>query len=187
MYAQQNPTISNSVLDSKMMHTAVRSTANKTAQGIGYAGLGLDMLNIDFLMDLNNNHPIIAYFESILLKKEEQHKKKSSFLVFKNGKYITIQTKDIALFYIKNDTPTIMCFNKMEYTVSYSLDEVHKLVAPTKFFRINRQYLVSFSAIKEVEHYFSRKLIVKLVFGIPEKLLVGKDKATTFFNWMENR
>lgn len=147
----------------------------------------LEILHPDYKQELDSNHPVIAYFESVLNKREEEHKGKTSFLVFKNGKYITIQTKEIALFYIKNDSSTLMCFDKTEYTVSYSLDEINKLLSPVKFFRLNRQYLVNFTAIKEVEHYFSRKLIVKLVFTAPEKLLVGKDKATAFFSWMENR
>lgn len=80
-----------------------------------------------------------------------------------------------------------MGFDKTEYPITLSLDDVNKLIAPEKFFRINRQYLISFSAIKEVEHYFSRKLIVKLKLPNQEKLLVGKDKATAFLTWLENR
>ena len=125
-------------------------------------------------------------FESLMIRAGE-NKGKTSFLVFKNNKYVTIQTDNIAFFYIKNDTPTIMSFDKLEYQVTQSLDEVHKLLAPSQFFRLNRQYLVNFSAIREAEHYFSRKLIVKLTIPTEEKLLVGKDKATSFLSWLENR
>nr|WP_199001261.1 LytTR family DNA-binding domain-containing protein [Flavobacterium sp. ASV13] len=187
MYTQENNTDSNPLLDSKMKPAAKASKATKKGQDTVLPSSGLGILDPGYMMDLDSNHPLIAYFESILIKKEEQQKGKSSFLVFKNGKYITIQTKEMALFYIKNDSPTLMCFDKSEYTVTYSLDEIHKLLAPTKFFRMNRKYLVNFSAIKEVEHYFSRKLIVKLVFPTAEKLLVGKDKTATFFSWTYNR
>lgn len=132
------------------------------------------------------NHPLIQYFDN-LLHKMEVPKYKSSFLVFKAGKYTSIQTKDIAFFYIKNNLPTIMGYDKKEYIINYSLDDVHKMVSPLKFFRISRQYIVSFSSVKEVEHYFSRKLILKLLLPIEEKLLISKDKATAFLNWLENR
>ena len=122
-----------------------------------------------------------------LLNRNVENKGKTGFLVFRNNKYITIQTENIAFFFIKYDTPTIMSFDKAEYPVTQSLDEVHKLLAPSQFFRINRQYLVNFKAIREVEHYFSRKLIVKLTIPTEEKLLVGKDKATSFLSWLENR
>lgn len=133
----------------------------------------------------DKNHPAIRYFENLF--SIQVPKWRSSFLVFKNNKYVIIKTQDIAFFFIKNDSPTIMLFNKMEYPISHSLEDIHKLVSPENFFRINRQYLISFSAIKEVEHYFSRKLIIKLVFAIQEKLLVGKDKATPFLKWLETR
>ncbi|WP_264537387.1 LytR/AlgR family response regulator transcription factor [Flavobacterium sp. N1736] len=122
-----------------------------------------------------------------LLTRTGENKGKSSFLVFKNNKYQTVLTENIALFYIKNETPTILTFDKTEYQITQSLDEVHKLLSATQFFRINRQYLINFSAIREAEHYFSRKLIIKLTIPTEEKLLVGKEKATAFLSWLENR
>ena len=91
------------------------------------------------------------------------------------------------MFCIKNETPTIITFDKAEYQITQSLDEVHKLLSPIQLFRINRQYLINFSAIREAEHYFSRKLILKLTIPTEEKLLVGKEKATAFLSWLENR
>lgn len=122
-----------------------------------------------------------------LLTRTGENTGKTSFLVFKNNKYQTVLTENIAFFYIKNETPTIMTFDKAEYQITQSLDEVHKLLSPTQFFRTNRQYLINFSAIREAEHYFSRKLILKLTIPTEEKLLVGKDKATAFLSWLENR
>lgn len=132
------------------------------------------------------NKKMMPDFEYLLTRTGE-NKGKSSFLVFKNNKYQTVLTENIALFCIKNETPTIITFDKAEYQITQSLDEVHKLLSPTQFFRINRQYLINFSAIREAEHYFSRKLILKLTIPTEEKLLVGKEKATTFLSWLENR
>jgi two-component system response regulator LytT len=132
------------------------------------------------------NKKAMPDFEYLLTKNGEATGK-SSFLVFKNNKYQTVQTENIAFFYIKYETPTIMTFDKVEYQVTQSLDELHKLLSPSQFFRLNRQYLVNFSAIREAEHYFSRKLLVKLTIPTEEKLLVGKEKVTSFLSWLENR
>lgn len=132
------------------------------------------------------NKKMMPDFEYLLTRTGE-NKGKSSFLVFKNNKYQTVLTENIALFCIKNETPTIITFDKAEYQITQSLDEVHKLLSPTQFFRINRQNLINFSAIREAEHYFSRKLIIKLTIPTEEKLLVGKEKATAFLSWLENR
>jgi two-component system response regulator LytT len=112
---------------------------------------------------------------------------KTSFLVFKNQKYTTIQTDDIAFFYIRNDSTSIMCFDKQEFAINQSLDQVTTSVSEKQFFRVNRQFLVNFKAIKEVEHYFMRKLYVKLIIETPEKLLINKEKSHTFLTWMEDR
>lgn len=137
----------------------------------------------NFFQRNKKNLPDFEY----LLTRNGENTGKSSFLVFKNNKYLTVQTENIAYFFIKNETPTIMTFDKGEYPITQSLDEVHKLLSPSQFFRVNRQYLVSFSAIREAEHYFSRKLILKLTVPTEEKLLVGKEKATAFLGWLENR
>lgn len=112
---------------------------------------------------------------------------KKSFLVYKQNKYLTIPTENIAFFYIKYDSPVIVCFDKQEYSVNYSLEQIQQLLSELHFYRLNRQYLINFNAIKEVEHYFARKLLVKLSIPTVEKLLVSKEKATSFLRWLENR
>ncbi|MCC8408601.1 LytTR family DNA-binding domain-containing protein [Mucilaginibacter sp. UR6-1] len=122
-----------------------------------------------------------------LLKRLSPQNGKTSFLVFKNQKYATVQTDNIAFFYIRNDSTSLMCFDGQEYALSQSLDSIAASVSAKQFFRVNRQYLVNFKAIKEVEHYFLRKLYVKLVIDTPEKLLINKEKSNSFLNWMEER
>lgn len=122
-----------------------------------------------------------------LLSKLNPSVGKTSFLVFKNQKYTTVHTDNIACFYIRNDGTSLMCFDKQEYTLNQSLDNITSAVSSKQFFRLNRQYLINFKAIKEVEHYFLRKLYVKLVVETPDKLLVNKEKSTAFLSWMEDR
>lgn len=112
---------------------------------------------------------------------------KKSFLVFRHNKYINVAAKSIAFFYIKFDTTIIVTFDNQEYAVNYSLDQIQTLVAEQQFFRINRQYLINFAAIKEVEHYFARKLLAIPIISVKEKLIVSKERARPFLDWLENR
>lgn len=129
---------------------------------------------------------IMPDWQNLLSKVTDQQGKKS-FLVFKNNKYTTVATQHIAFFYIRNELPVIMTFDQQEYIITQSLDDVHQLLSPQQFFRLNRQYLVNFDAVKDVEHYFAHKLVVHLTIPSPDKLLVSRDKVTTFLNWLENR
>ena len=129
----------------------------------------------------------IEGFENMLQKIGVVQNGKTGFLVFTNNKYITVPTESIAFFYIHFQATMIMTFEKQQYSIAPSLDEVHKDLSSKQFFRINRQYLINFKAIKEVEHYFARKLLVHLTIPTSEKLLIGKDKTTVFLQWLENR
>jgi two-component system response regulator LytT len=122
-----------------------------------------------------------------LLSKLGQDEGKTSFLVFKHNKYTTVQTEQIAFIYIRNDSSSIMTFQQQEYALDQSMDQLQSMLSAKQFFRLNRQYLVNFSAIKEVEHYFGRKLFVKLTIPSPEQLLIGKEKSGSFLSWLENR
>src|SRR5215470_17946318 len=102
---------------------------------------------------------------------------KKSFLVFNRNKYHVVSTESIAFFYVKFESTVIATFNKQEFTVNYSLDQIQELLSGEQFYRLNRQYLVNFSAVKEVEHYFARKLLVSLIIPFNGKLLVSKEKA----------
>ena len=114
-------------------------------------------------------------------------KNKKSFLVYKRNKYIVVPTETIAFFYVKNETTLIVCFDKQEYFVSYSVDQIEQMVSDQQFYRLNRQYLINFSAVKEVEHYFARKLLVNPAVPFNDRLLVSKEKARSFLDWLENR
>ena len=112
---------------------------------------------------------------------------KKSFLVFKSNKYVIVPTENIAFFYIKYESPVIMSFDRQEYFVNYSLEQIQNLLPEKQFYRLNRQYLINFNAIKEVEHYFARKLLVNPVIPMKDKLIVSKEKVTEFLHWLDNR
>lgn len=112
---------------------------------------------------------------------------KKSFLVYKHNTYRTILTESIAYFCFKYGSTRIVCFDEQEYFVNYSLDQVQQLLPEWQFFRLNRQCLINFAAIKEVEHYFARKLLVKPTIAGIENLTVSKEKASGFLYWLGNR
>jgi DNA-binding LytR/AlgR family response regulator len=122
-----------------------------------------------------------------LLRLKEPKAGKQSFLVFNKGKYITVPVADIAYIFVRNEQTTIVTFEGEMLVIDQSLDETTNRLDNQSFFKLNRQYLISFKAIKEVEHYFARKLLIKLTLDTPEKLLVGKDKTAAFMRWLEER
>ncbi|NML22322.1 response regulator transcription factor [Pseudoflavitalea sp. G-6-1-2] len=124
---------------------------------------------------------------SILFSKIGKEEGKKSFLVFQNNKYVTIPTDQIAFFFSRNESTQIMSFQKQTYAVQQSLDQLQEQLATSQFYRLNRQYIINFSAVKEVEHYYGRKLLVHLQVPAPDDLLIGKEKSTAFLSWLSER
>ena len=127
-----------------------------------------------------------ATFDELFMKLTTPTGKKS-FLVFKHNKYITVPTEKIAFFYVKYESSIMVCFDRQEYAVNYSLEQIQHLVNTHQFFRLNRQCLINFETVKEVEHYFARKLLVTPAIPVPDKLLVSKEKVSSFLHWLEHR
>ena len=160
--------------------------------------------SIDHLVNLFSKEDMITAFEKIIEVKDFFQKSglaklvdlldrlssltaKKSFLVFKSNKYVNVPTENIAFFFIKYDSPVIKCFDQQEYFVNHSLDQVQSLLPEKQFFRLNRQYLINFQAIKEVEHYFARKLLVNSIVPLKDKLIIPKEKVSEFLHWLDNR
>lgn len=109
---------------------------------------------------------------------------KSSFLVFADNRYTAIPINDIAYFYIKVEMPAICTFDGREYFVQQSLDHIGTVVPAGQFYRINRQYLINFDAVKEVEHYYARKLLIHLKVATPDQIILNKNNTSAFLKWM---
>lgn len=122
-----------------------------------------------------------------VLKTLSKEPGKKNFLIYDQNKYINVPTEKIAYFYRGEDGVHLVTEENKKYAVAESLDELHHLVGITFFYRINRQYLVAFKSIMEVQHYFDRKLVVKLQCPVGEKLIVGREKATNFLDWLRDR
>jgi len=48
------------------------------------------------------------------------------------------------------------------------------------FYRVNRQMILNRNAVMETEPYFNRKVVVKLNINLPEKVIVGHLKVSSF-------
>lgn len=118
------------------------------------------------------------------LIEENKSQKLSAILVSSGEKYIPIDVSDIALFFIQSGNTYLYTLDEKKYYYQQSLEDLELNLSSKQFFRVNRQVLINFSSIKEIEHYFNRKLLLHLKVQFPEKITVSKEKAQTFLNWM---
>ncbi|NJO68653.1 MAG: LytTR family transcriptional regulator [Bacteroidetes bacterium] len=67
-----------------------------------------------------------------------------------------------------------------DYAISYTLDQLEELLDPAKFFRINRKFIVSFSAISDIISFSNSRLQVHLHTYKSNELVVSREKVQEF-------
>jgi DNA-binding LytR/AlgR family response regulator len=112
---------------------------------------------------------------------------RTSFLVSHRDKLLPVSVTDIAFFYIEHEVTFLNTFDGKRYVVNHTMEDLEKQLDPRQFYRANRQFLMNYSNVIEVEHYFARKLLVKTKVATKEAVIVSKAKATDFLTWMEER
>ena len=121
-----------------------------------------------------------------LLFKEFTNQYKTRFLVKIGMRYISVPVKEISYFYLMEGCTFIKCFNGKNYGIEHSLEQLHKITDPSKFYRINRNYIVNIEAIIEMLSYSSSRLILKLKNEeTSEAFVVSRDKVSEFKKWID--
>jgi len=122
--------------------------------------------------------------EAVLQELQNRPGFKERFLVKQGDRLIPIEASDIGYFQTKDKNNFIHTFDNKEYQIDQSLDEIEKALNPKLFFRANRQFIVSATAVEKIHFWFSSKLKVDIRPNPGEDVIVSREKATAFRTWM---
>jgi two-component system, LytTR family, response regulator LytT len=111
---------------------------------------------------------------------------KTSLLVHHRERIIPLKTEHIDFINSENGIVTLYIKGGMRYHVNYTLDELEAMLNPEMFFKINRQFIINRNAIEAAEHYFSRRLLVRMSVKTPGDIIVSKARTQAFLKWMDN-
>jgi DNA-binding LytR/AlgR family response regulator len=109
---------------------------------------------------------------------------KSRFLVKVGNKLISVRTEEIAYFQAYEKMVYLITNDSRKFIVDHSLDELNGMLNPQNFFQLNRQFLAHADAIESVSTYFNGKLKIQLKPDVKDEVLVSRDRASEFKNWM---
>lgn len=115
--------------------------------------------------------------------KDEERRYKSYFLVQERDKLIPLSVNDISYIYIDEKATKVVTTDNKSHYFSQNLDEIMQQLDPRKFFRANRQYIVSHESIKDITLWFGNKISLNLTVSTPEKIIVSKARVTEFKTW----
>ena len=123
-------------------------------------------------------------FESVL--NQLQSRTKERFLIKVGEHYKSVPTSNVSCFYIRERCNFIFVNTGKHYPLDYSLDKIEQLVNSFLFFRVNRNFIVNFSAIQDVLAYSSNRLkIVITNWNEKDEILISRERVTEFKEWMD--
>lgn len=120
---------------------------------------------------------------------KNQDKYKTHFLIpLKGDKLLPISVDMIRLFYIKDCQVKAVLADGTEQNFTQTLDELTDCLNPALFFRVNRQYLISREAVKDIDLWFNNRLSINIWhFKSTEKILVSKARVAEFKEWFSSK
>ena len=108
------------------------------------------------------------------------------FLVHMGARMRSVTTAEIAYFMADGKYLHLMTHDGKDYILDRSLTDVGEKLPPNLFFRINRRFIVSFDAIREMIRYSGSR--IKVLFDPPlaegEEAFVSSDRVPDFREWL---
>jgi len=119
-----------------------------------------------------------------LIGRQKQTDYKDRFMITVGTKIRSIDTNDIAYFFLEEKVVFLVTKDGLILPVDYSLDKLTQLLNPKQFFRISRQYLVSLPAIQTIHTFSAGKLKLDLIPKTKQDVFVSGDRMTEFKEWL---
>ena len=127
-------------------------------------------------------HPNVETLLQMISKKEPEYK--SRFMITVGTRIRSIETDEIAYFYSEEKLTFMVTKEGQNLPVDFSLDKLTALLNPRDFFRISRQFLVSFDSIQNVQAHLKGKLKLELQPKCKFEVFVSGDRMTDFKEWL---
>ncbi len=136
------------------------------------------------LKRLRSENTATLDIKSLLGSLRNQHQYKSHFLVSSKGeKLFPLKTDDIAYIHIDEGLIKAHTHGGKIHFMDQTLDELDTQLNPVNFHRVNRQYILSKNAVKDIDQWFNSRLSVNLNIPVKEKILISRVKVSDFKNW----
>jgi len=131
------------------------------------------------------SHKPLSYEAVIQALKAGQPEYKSRFMVRIGQRIVAVPVEKIAYFFAESKLTYIVTDEDRRYPIDIPLDEIDAQINPKTFFKINRQYIISFSAIAEIHPYFKGRIKLKLAPDQQDEIIVSSERSPEFKKWLD--
>jgi DNA-binding LytR/AlgR family response regulator len=111
---------------------------------------------------------------------------KTRFLIKSGPRYKSIPVDEISHFHIIQKNVFLKGRDGKDYGIDFSLDHLKKLLDPDKFFRINRDCIISIDSVAHIISYSSSRLQITIKNEKENDVfVVSRDKTGEFKKWID--
>ena len=114
-----------------------------------------------------------------IVKKEQATLSRILVKIGYNLKVVSIN--EVSFFYSENKIVYLQT-KERNFPTDFTLDELENVLEPSKFFRVNRQFIISSDYIKNI--HTSPNYKVDLEFQPDEEITVSRDRVKDFKDWL---
>ena len=132
----------------------------------------------------DRNSPQFDVNELVAAIESKKTNYKKRFAISAGTRIKSIETDEVASFTSIEKSTFINTYEGKTYAIDFSLDKLESLLDPDRFFRVNRQCIINFSAIEKISVLSKSRIEVKLS-GSAEEVMVSTAKAHGFRLWLD--
>jgi len=107
-----------------------------------------------------------------------------NFLIPFKDKILPLSVNEIAFCHTATEKVSAYTHDGRRFSLDRSLDMIGDLLPGEEFFRANRQFIISRSAIADMSVWYGNRLTVNLKLETPEKIIVSKTRVPLLKKWL---
>jgi len=140
----------------------------------------LNLISLSNYLIKNKKIETLVIKDQIVVNPSESLK---SIIGYKGYTEEKIAISNCALIRSANKILWLITFDGETFRVQGTMEEWGEKLKDSNFYRINRQYLSSFNAIKSIEQTETRKLKVNFVISLEDDVYISKPNIAFFKQW----
>lgn len=109
---------------------------------------------------------------------------KSRFMITVGSRIRSLEVREVAYFYSQDKLTFLVTKDSQHLPIDFSLDKLTSMLDPHDFFRISRQFLISFQSVQTVHTFYKGKYRVELTPKSKIDAFVSADRMADFKEWL---
>ena len=103
-----------------------------------------------------------------------------------SDEFLIVPTTEVSHITIKDGVVRLCTKSGTSHALNLTLDEVESQLDPKRFLRVNRQYIISATAVEKLSTYFLGKIRIHMTGYPAEEIIVSREKVTSVKKWLDS-